>query len=294
MITAKDIEHSPTFQKWCDAFRKLGGIEVHFLDSTSLESNLQYMAQSLNFCARKGDCHLSCLKNRIQFAKRLQTSEKHMSGPFAMRCFAGLTVIALPIPLADDTTAYLLTGPVLLKGRGNLSPLKTVIKRIRKAGGNEPTKTILASLTNVPIRDRHHFKASITLLHLLANQISHMSRQMLAPSKEEKDGWITVRRAREVIENQFTEDIHLSEVAKAISVNQSYLSHLFSRQMGLSFTEYLSTRRIIEMKRLLGDSELSVTEIVFAAGFQSISQANRVFRANTGTNPRAYRLKKND
>ena len=47
----------------------------------------------------------------------------------------------------------------------------------------------------------------------------------------------------------------------------------------------------MEMKRLLCDSDLTVTEIIFEAGFQSISQANRVFRTNTGTSPRAFRLR---
>jgi len=59
--------------------------------------------------------------------------------------------------------------------------------------------------------------------------------------------------------------------------------------MGLTFTRYLAGRRIIELKRLLLDSDLRITEAMFAAGFQSVSQANRVFHATTGISPRQFR-----
>lgn len=291
MITAQDIENSPTFHKYCEAFREVAGIDVHLIDAISLEPDLLKVAQSLRFCNHPGDCHLTCQANRIKFADRLRSNGSHLPGPFAMRCFAGLTVIAIPIPLADETTAFLVTAPILLKGSGNTSPLKTVIQRIHAAGGQQSEKMIQSSFSNIPIQNRHHFKAAITLLRLFAQQISHMSRQMLAPSEDERNGKITVRRARELVDNRFTENIHLSEVAKRIGVSKSHLSHLFSRHVGLSFTEYLSTRRIMEMKRLLCDSDLTVTEIIFESGFQSVSQANRVFRANTGTSPRSFRLR---
>jgi len=293
MISAHAIEHSPAFRKWCRAFEEVSGIDVHLLGEETLEEDLRQVAQSLDLCRAicgiSPQCALLCQKDRERFVERLRAAAPDQVGPFAMRCFSGLILTSLPVLLGDGTTAFLSTGPILLKSPNLEAPVDPVLRRIEAHASGCPLDMIHKAMAKLPVCDSRKFKATVTLLRLLAEHISHMSRRLMAvPDNGWHDG-VMVRRACELIEHRFTENLRLDVVAREVGVSPSHLSHLFRRQMGLTFTEYLSGRRVIEMKRLLTNSDLNVTEVLFAAGFQSISQANRVFRANTGMAPREFR-----
>ncbi len=98
-----------------------------------------------------------------------------------------------------------------------------------------------------------------------------------------------VRRSCKLIDRRFTRKLRVGEIAREVGVSQSHISHLFPLHTGLSFTDYLARRRVLEMKRLLTNSDLGITKSLFAAGFQSVSQGNRVFLAATGMSPRQFR-----
>jgi AraC-like DNA-binding protein len=295
MTSAQAFENSPAFRKWCRAFHAVSGIDVHLLGAKTIEEDLLGVAQSLGLCRMicnvSPECAMLCKADRKHFAKRLRSAGPDHPGPFAMRCFSGLTITAMPVPLADGTIAFLTTGPIFLQSPKFGSPADFLIRRMSSLGIECPTTAIRNGAEKMPVCDRHKFKAAVTLLRLLAEHLSHMSRRMLAaPDAGWQDGGI-VRRAYELIERRFTENLRIDELAREIGVSRSHLSHLFRRHMGLTFTEYLSERRVIEMKRLLAEPncDISVTEALFAAGFQSVSQANRVFRTVTGMAPSKFR-----
>jgi AraC-like DNA-binding protein len=57
----------------------------------------------------------------------------------------------------------------------------------------------------------------------------------------------------------------------------------------MTFTDYLARRRVEVVKEALRNPETPVSEAAFAAGFQSLSQFNRVFLRKTGETPSHYR-----
>ena len=290
MVFAEAIDHSPSFRRWRDAIHTATGTDVLLLGAGDLARDLHRVAETSALCRLLGSRSRRCAACRARFAGRLLTLGTHHAGPFAMRCHAGLTVAAIPLTMADGSTAFLVTVPaVLRRGRG-AGAAAAVVGRVVRGGDSGLPEALVARLARgLPVRDPRQFHATVTLLHLLAVRLSHLSRQMLeAPGNGWHDG-VAVRRSCEVIEQRFTENLRLEGVARDVGVSRSYLSHLFMRTMGLSFTDYLAGRRVVELKRLLGDSALSVTEALFAAGFQSVSQGNRVFRTATGMPPSAYR-----
>jgi AraC-like DNA-binding protein len=57
----------------------------------------------------------------------------------------------------------------------------------------------------------------------------------------------------------------------------------------MTFTAYLARVRVEKVKNLMLNPNKRVSEAAFDAGFQSLSQFNRVFRRITGDAPSAYR-----
>jgi len=100
---------------------------------------------------------------------------------------------------------------------------------------------------------------------------------------------VEIWKARKFIEQHSGEELSLSRVAKAVNIHPNYLSEKFKHVTGINFVEYVSRTRFQRAHDLLQNSDLPVTEIAFAAGFQSLSQFNRVFKKLSGKSPSEFR-----
>src|SRR5690606_1065132 len=63
----------------------------------------------------------------------------------------------------------------------------------------------------------------------------------------------------------------------------------FRKATGMTFTDYLARVRVEKVKNLLLNPQRRVSEAAYAAGFQSLSQFNRVFRRIAGESPTVFR-----
>ena len=100
---------------------------------------------------------------------------------------------------------------------------------------------------------------------------------------------VAIWKTRKFIEEHSTEELSLTKIAKAVNVNANYLSENFKQITGINFVEYVACTRVATACDLLQNRCLRVTEIAFAAGFQSLSQFNRVFKKFSGKSPTQYR-----
>ena len=96
-------------------------------------------------------------------------------------------------------------------------------------------------------------------------------------------------KARKYIEEHADEKLSLTEVANVVNGNANYLSERFKQVTGTNFVEYVARTRIANACDLLRNSKLSISEIAFAAGFQSLSQFNRIFKRFSARSPTQYR-----
>ncbi|HET9857601.1 MAG TPA: AraC family transcriptional regulator [Chthoniobacterales bacterium] len=103
---------------------------------------------------------------------------------------------------------------------------------------------------------------------------------------EPRDIW----KARKFIEEHAGEQLSLDQVAKAVGINATHLSEKFKQVTGVKFVDYIARTRFEKACKLLEEVDLRTSEIAFAAGFQSLSQFNRVFKKLSGKSPTAYRV----
>ncbi|MBO5232328.1 MAG: helix-turn-helix transcriptional regulator [Clostridia bacterium] len=95
--------------------------------------------------------------------------------------------------------------------------------------------------------------------------------------------------------DHYNEDITLEKIAENTHMSKYYISHIFSKEIGISMPEYINTLRIRDAEILLQKGEMSITEVAFAVGFNSLRSFNRHFFAQTGKTPRQARnTDKND
>jgi len=100
---------------------------------------------------------------------------------------------------------------------------------------------------------------------------------------------VAIWKARKYIEEHSREELSLTKVAKAVNMNANHLSENFKHVTGINFVEYVARTRFVTACDLLRHCDLRISEIAFAAGFQSLSQFNRVFKKFLGKSPTQYR-----
>ena len=96
-------------------------------------------------------------------------------------------------------------------------------------------------------------------------------------------------KARSFIEEHSAEELSLTKVAKAVNISANHLSEKFKQVTGVNFVDYVARIRFEKACDLLLNSNLRISEIAFAVGFQSLSQFNRVFKKLTRQSPTQFR-----
>lgn len=100
---------------------------------------------------------------------------------------------------------------------------------------------------------------------------------------------VEIWKARNFIHEHSDEEVSLIKVAKAVNISANHLSEKFKQVTGVNFVEYVARTRFEKARDLLREGDLRISEIAFAAGFQSLSQFNRIFKKLSGKSPTDYR-----
>jgi two-component system response regulator YesN len=85
------------------------------------------------------------------------------------------------------------------------------------------------------------------------------------------------------------ESISLDKVARRVNISPNYFSAMFSQEVGQTFIEYLTSKRIGEAKRMLRQTEKRSSEIAFAVGYKDPHYFSFVFKKVSGCTPSEYR-----
>ncbi|WP_233411601.1 helix-turn-helix transcriptional regulator [Paraburkholderia kururiensis] len=96
-------------------------------------------------------------------------------------------------------------------------------------------------------------------------------------------------RAKDRMDAASHEAWPVGRLAQVSGVSEAHFARSFKRAFGVPPHRYLLTRRIEQAIALLRDTELSVTEIAFATGWESLGTFGRVFRDVTGQSPGTLR-----
>lgn len=125
------------------------------------------------------------------------------------------------------------------------------------------------------------------LVHLLRNHIDHVF------DKKEYDSRVaTLKRYQKVFEyinNNFHEDITIDQLAQIASVSNSHLCRLFKQITGKTMGDYVNVQRIEKAATLLKESELNISEVAFAVGYNDANYFSRLFKQLKRITPTQYK-----
>lgn len=98
-----------------------------------------------------------------------------------------------------------------------------------------------------------------------------------------------LRRAEAMINDRLGEDVSLADLAAAANLSKAHFARAFQRSTGMPPHKYQLNAHIEYAKRLLGQKDMSLTEVGLACGFGSQSQFIRAFHRMVGVSPGVWR-----
>lgn len=101
---------------------------------------------------------------------------------------------------------------------------------------------------------------------------------------------IPIIKCKNYIFEHLLDKLALSNIAEAIGMNPSYLSHLFKKEVGLAISDYIQRERIELAKKMILTSDEPLSDIYTTLGFIDQSHFTKVFKKFTGVTPKDFRL----
>lgn len=100
----------------------------------------------------------------------------------------------------------------------------------------------------------------------------------------------TFKPILQYINEHFREDISIPNISKMFNINANYISQLFKKEAGTTFTEYVTTLRLDYACKLLTDTDDPISEIAEKSGYDDYFYFSRIFKRVKGITPSAYRI----
>jgi AraC-like DNA-binding protein len=278
-----NLQRSEVFREYQNAFETTTGLPLALRATGSFNFPLHGSKRANPFCALLAGSNktcAACLQLQQQVEDSATTEAK------TMKCFAGLNESAVPVRVGEQVLGYLQTGQVLLQ-----EPTEAGFKAIkRQLSADLPTEEVTKIRTayfKTRVVTRAQFESVVRLLSIFAQHLASISNQMMV--RESTAESPVVAKARAFIHERYTQEISVAEVARAVNMSTFYFCKVFKQGTGLTFTNYLARLRIEAVKQHMLNPHARISEAAFAAGFQSLSQFNRVFRRIAGEAPSTYR-----
>lgn len=277
------IEQSQLFRDYRSAFETATGLPLTIRAAGSFQPPLSGSKQINAFCALMASRNKAC----AACLELQQRAEQESAGATkTLECFAGLHDSVVPIRVGEAVVAYLQTGQVMFRAPTERK-FKAAVKQLEQWNAVGDVVELEAAYFQTRVLARPHYEATVRLLSSFAEHLSLLSNELMI--KEATAEPAAVTKARAFIAEHLDEALSLTDVARAASMSAFYFCKIFKAAVGLTFTDYVARTRVERTKQMLLNPNVRISEAAFAAGFQSLSQFNRVFRRITGESPTHYR-----
>jgi len=277
------LRRSGLFSDYQRAFESLTGLPLMLREAGSFRPPLQGSSRVNPFCSLMTKGNTTCaaclqLQQRLEDDARLE--------PKTLRCYAGLSESAVPVRLGDQVLGYLQTGQVFLRAPS----MKRFQNAVRLSGGGQSPaelRRMECAYFQTRVLTGRQYRSVLRLLVTFAEHLAIVSNQTLLMAAKVESPVIT--SARRFIAAHQTEKMCLGDVARAVNMSVFHFCKFFHRSTGLGFLEFVARARVESAKPMLLSAHTRISEAAFAAGFQSLSQFNRVFHRIVGETPTCYR-----
>lgn len=277
------LQHSEIFRDYQDAFQTATGLPLVLRAAGSFQAPMHGSRQVNTFCALMAGASKTCAAC-LQVQQEVERDAT--PGGKTVQCFAGLNESVVPVRVGEKVIAYLQTGQVAMRAPAEKG-FRSALAQLEKWNVAVDVATLRAAYFETRVLPKARYAAALRLLVSFAQHLSLLSNELMIKTATAEPP--AAVKARAFIAEHLGESLTLEQVARAANMSAFYFCKVFKSATGLTFTSYVARARIEKTKQLLLNPHVRISEAAYEAGFQSLSQFNRVFRRIAGESPTSYR-----
>lgn len=179
------------------------------------------------------------------------------------------------------------TDSILRNGKNALIVLNTLC-RIAGYNGGVPAESLdkCAREFMIQIESKTTLQGLQNLRSVMIKKYCELARLNNTPPYS-----TVIQKAIDLISGSFDSAISLRDMAEQLNISPSYLSTLFKKEVGVSFSKYIIEKRLNFAKELLLRTKLPINTIALECGIADNNYFSRIFKAQTGMTPAQFRLR---
>ncbi|MBR1824430.1 MAG: helix-turn-helix transcriptional regulator [Ruminococcus sp.] len=158
---------------------------------------------------------------------------------------------------------------------------------------------VLARKNILDIYTEYYSKASMTDVRIYMYLLTMLTavREFQITKSEENSAASSVNAdesrkfvlVTKYINQNYMYELPLEKLASIAGYSKYHFSRIFKEYNGMSYIQYINSKRIKAAERLMADSSLPITEVAMQCGFSSLTTFNRAFRKAKGCTPTEFR-----
>jgi AraC-like DNA-binding protein/ligand-binding sensor protein len=280
------LRHSTLFETYRDAFRSATGLPLRLVGANFSDWCLDDAGKNLSpFCEQLNLCKSACSACLATNRELMEVAA--VKGPSSCHCFAGLMATAVPVRAGSRVIGFLKTGQVFNRVPSP-SAFAQVSKTLARYGLTpEDVEKLRTAYLETRSVEPERYQSMVTLLATFAEHLGVQAEKIIMVREGSEPA--AIAKARAFIDQNLSEALPLSLVARKAGLSESHFCRIFREATGLTLTDYINRRRIQWAKKELLNTEARISEIAFLIGYQSLSQFNRSFSKVTGRSPTRFR-----
>ena len=246
-------------------------ISLHGMD---FEEIAAYPEKALPFCAYVHSCrgeHAKCLKSDAEACKIVRGGESAL----IYKCRYGLTEVISPLHTLGSPAGYLMMG----QARDESVDEEFLKSALTLLGANDAADDLAKSVPSISAEKTASFAKIMTIC------AEYMTLINALPGNKPSTAELT----RLYVYENFREKITMKDICAALGRTKSAICPAFKEKYGVTVMDYLTELRIEEAKKMLSETDMTVSEISDEIGFSDTSYFSKVFFKAVGKSPSHYR-----
>jgi len=256
-------------------FYILTGIRIILFDDEYSEI-LAYPADKSSFC--------TCMREIPEFDNLCRKSDREsfmkcrkLNSFTVYKCHAGLIEAIAPISENNVVIGYIMFGQITdNKNKDDF------LKEITEYAAGYTDKDITEEAKKIKYKKPKQVAAASKILEACTSYI--MLKEMIKPSKKR-----LINNIDEFVEAHINEQIKINRLCSELHISRTRLYEATAKYTGGGIAGYIQKKKMAKAKKLLTDSELSISDIASATGFDDYNYFLKVFKKHYGISPKKLR-----
>ncbi len=183
----------------------------------------------------------------------------------------------------EDVQADVMNSPVVIYDY--LEHVAQIILRVLRR--NQMEEKILTDLETDLNQILDFYAQTSDMVYYYSMRVRKCFEEIIASRKNRS--LLPIRMAKQYVQENYSRQVSLEDVAEAINMSPAYLSTMFKKEMGINFSDFLISCRMDAAKNILRTTDLPINEVAEKVGYTDARYFSKTFSKMVGLKPSAYR-----